>query len=354
MKKKILIGINIVSLIVFITAIFLLIPKEEKASEPKSQIKTKIEKEDVYDTLTISAAGDCTLGSDPRDHRYDSFIKLMERNNHDYEMIFKGMRSVFATDDLTIVNLEGTFTDATQRANKTFTFKAPMSYGKILPLGSVEAVNLANNHTYDFLEQGYKDTIKTLEENKVAYFGDDLYKIMEIKGVKIGLIGYSEIDRKENIYESLDKGIEQVKKHNVDLIIVNFHWGIERHYRPQESQRKLAKYAIDNGVDLIIGHHSHRIQGIEEYKGKYIVYSLSNFSFGGHTNPTDKDTYVVQMIYDLKNGKIENSKIKIVPVTLSSKKNVNDYQPQVLTGSEHDRVLKKILDLSYNFNYEDK
>lgn len=353
MKERILISINLVVLLVFLGFSYVAFTIATKKDAPKVIQQTIIESVTVNDTLTISAVGDCTLGSDPRYLVHDSFIKLTERNNHDYGMYFRGVQSVFAKDDLTIANLENTFTDATERANKTFTFKAPPSYGQILSLGSVEVVNLANNHTYDFLEQGYKDTLKTLDDLGISYFGEDIIKIMEVKGVKIGIIGYYSLYNK-NIKEDLDKGLTALKKSNVDLILVTFHWGIETHYRPQESQRELAKYAIDNGADLIIGHHPHRVQGLETYKGKHIVYSLGNFSFGGHVNPKDKDSFIVQMVYKLKNSKIEDAQIKIIPVSISSKKNVNDFQPQILEGKEKDRVLKKILDLSYNFEYQDE
>lgn len=331
--------------------------EKKETIEKKEEKSTKEEKEKVIedvvikDKFIVTAVGDCTLAEHTGWTGPRTFSSVMKSLNYDYSKIFAGVQSVFANDDLTIVNLENVFTDATKPANKKFTFKSPKSYVNILTEGSVEAVNFANNHTHDYLEVGYNDTIETLKEANVAYFGYDKYHIYETKGLKIGLIGYYAVDN-PNIYKELDAGLKYLKENKVDLIFVTFHWGIERYLYPLESQRELGKYAIDNGADLIIGHHPHRIQGIETYKGKHIVYSLSNFSFGGHTNPADQDTFIFQQIYDLENGKITGSTIKIIPATISSVKHFNNYQPQLLYGEDAKRALNKVLERSEKFGFE--
>lgn len=77
---------------------------------------------------------------------------------------------------------------------------------------------------------------------------------------------------------------------------------------PTQTQQELARYTIDNGADLILGHHPHVVQGIEEYKGKFIVYSLGNFMFGGNRNPSDKDTFVFQQTFHLKGEELTDKK----------------------------------------------
>ncbi len=134
------------------------------------------------------------------------------------------------------------------------------------------------------------------------------------------------------------------------MIIVNFHWGIEKEYVPNDTQKTLAHLAIDEGADLVIGHHPHVLQGIERYKGKYIAYSLGNFSFGGNSNPSDKDTMIFQQTFTVADGKAEtNDDINIIPCSLSSASGYNDYCPTPLEGSEKERVLEKLQEYSADF-----
>lgn len=349
MKKRFI--FYLINFIVIAVSIYFIVVNLSKPKlKNKTITKTVIGDVVVKDKLIISAVGDCTLGTDPNFAYNRSFTNIMDKLGHDYSLVLKGVRSVLGTDDLTIANLESTFTESTIRANKKYTFKAPKSYAQILPLGSVEVVNVANNHIYDYLEVGYNDTLKALDEVKIPYFGEDKYHIYDVKGLKVGLIGYYVIDN-PNIYKDLDKGMKYLKDQGVDLIFVTFHWGIELMLHPLDSQRELAHYAIDNGADLIIGHHPHIIQGIEKYKDKHIVYSLANFSFGGNQNPKDKDSFIFQQEFDLENGKIVDSNVKIIPVSISSQQHVNDYQPQILTGEDKERALEKVLSRSYNFDY---
>lgn len=101
----------------------------------------------------------------------------------------------------------------------------------------------------------------------------------------------------------MKNGISRAKKNNAEIIIVSFHWGTERKYYPNSKQKSLGHYAINCGASLVLGHHPHVLQGIEQYKGRYIVYSLGNFCFGGNSNPKDKDTMIFQQTFTLKNGK---------------------------------------------------
>ncbi|MGG3858299.1 CapA family protein [Metabacillus fastidiosus] len=304
------------------------------------------EKAGVTETeLKISAAGDFTLGTDEAFPYQGSFVH--EASISGLPHFVKGLNDIFLEDDFTTVNLETTLTNATQKAAKKFRFKGDPSYAKILKLGGVEAVNLANNHIFDYLEQGYTDTIKNLEKQDIGYFGYENNYITTIKDVKIGALGYEGWRDTPEIRKQIKKDIKKLQDKNVQIILVNFHWGIERSYVPTESQRTLAKFTIDSGADLILGHHPHVIQGIEEYKDKFIVYSLGNFMFGGNRNPSDKDTFVFQQTFHLKNGKLTNKKeIKVVPFSISSVSTRNDYQPTLLKGSEAQRVKSKIIDAS--------
>lgn len=299
-------------------------------------------------TVKISAAGDCTIGWDDRYSyvgRYDYYLK---ENNGDYSYYFKNVKDLFDNDDLTIVNLEGDFTDYNVKVEKKYNFKAPKDYAKVLINGSVDVVSFANNHTHDYGTQGYNDTIKALEEINMPYYGYSKYLIKEVNGIKVGFFGFLDIYGER--FSEVKKAINYLKENNCDLIIASMHWGIEYDYEQSKEQVKMGHFLIDNGVDLVIGHHPHIVQGIEKYKNKYIVYSLGNFSFGGNSKPRDMDAFIWQQTFSFIDGELLlDDNIKIIPTYVSSVKNVNNYQPTILDGNDKERVLEKIRKYSSGF-----
>ncbi|MBQ3021105.1 MAG: CapA family protein [Bacilli bacterium] len=290
-------------------------------------------------TVNISAIGDCTIGYDDNFGYTNSFNEVLNKNG--YEYFFSNVKNVIGYDDITVANLEGTFTDYNQKREKAFNFKGPKDYVKVLTKGSIEVVNLANNHTYDYGDIGYNDTVNTLNESNVSYFGYDNYYVFKKDDVNIGFAGIFCIENR-NCTTKIDKAIENLRERNVDTIILSFHWGIEKSYRQSSIQTYLAHYAIDSGVELVLGHHPHVLQGIELYNDKYIVYSLANFSFGGNKNPGDKDTMIFNIKFKYQNKKIVDTIVNVYPTRVSSVNNINDYRPTILDGEEANRVLKKI------------
>lgn len=292
-------------------------------------------------TITISAAGDCTLGVDSRYN--NSFNNYYNQHNSAY--FLKKVKPIFSKDDVTIVNFEGTLTTANTRANKKFTFKGPAAYTKILKKGSVEVVTLANNHSLDYGTIGYQDTKKALKKGKIKYCHNATIAYQTVKKTKIAFLGFSALSGVTQA--QIKAGIKEAKKKNAKIIIVSFHWGIERDYYPNAVQKSLGHYAIDCGASLVLGHHPHVLQGIEKYKGRYIVYSLGNFCFGGNMNPSDKDTMIYQQTFYVKNGKLlKKNDARVIPCSLSSVSYTNDYQPMKLTGASKRRVIGKINTMS--------
>lgn len=318
----------------------------ETVSETKYEIKTsKKSKKKKITTVTISAAGDCTLGVDSRFN--STFNEYYNQKGSNY--FLKKVKKVFAKDDLTIVNFEGTLTNSYARANKQYTFKGPAKHVKILKKGSVEVVTLANNHTSDYGSQGLIDTKNTLKNNKIKYCYNSTIAYKKVKGVKVAFIGFSQL---AGVSESqVDSAIKEAKKKKAKIIIMNIHWGEERVYYPTGRQTYLGRYAIRAGADLVLGHHPHVLQGVEKYKGRYIVYSLGNFCFGGNVNPQDKDTMIFQQTFYIKNGKLlKKNDAKIIPCSLSGKSYTNDFQPRILTGSSKKRVLNRMRTFSRGMN----
>ena len=322
----------------------------------KSQDETSASDADLTPTptmapvsLTVSVVGDCTLGTD-ENFDYDTSLNAYYEN-YGADYFFSNVKSIFSADDLTIANFEGTLTDSDEREDKEYAFKAPAEYTSILTAGSVEAVNTANNHSHDYGDQSYEDTIQYLEAAGITTFGYDRTAVMDVKGIKVGLIGIYELKDGIGRQQQVIDTIQEVKNQGAQVIIVSFHWGTEKSNIPDDAQKTLAHLAIDQGADLVVGHHPHVLQGIEKYQGKNIVYSLGNFCFGGNKNPSDKDTMIFQQTFTVENGKLaEDDVTNIIPCSLSSESGYNNYQPMVLEGSEKERVLQKIEDFSTAIN----
>lgn len=290
--------------------------------------------------VTITCAGDCTLGTDAAFGGITLPVEV-ENRGYDYSYFLRNVQPYFGTDDLTIVNFEGTLTDRGQREDKTFAFRGKPEYTRILTEGSVEAVTLANNHTRDYGEVSMEDTRKYLDEAGVVWFENLNTRVIEVNDIKVGLVGLYALNGSAE--GNLPKAMAQVEAEGAEIIIVQVHWGIEGENYPNGDQISLAHAAIDAGADLVIGHHPHVLQGLERYKGKMIAYSLGNFCFGGNQNPRDKDTMIYQQTFTIsEDGGIDSSDYMVIPCSISSTSSRNNYQPTPCEGSEQERVSQKI------------
>ena len=294
-------------------------------------------------SLTLSVVGDCTLGTDET-FDYDTSLNAYYEN-YGADYFLQNVKDIFSTDDLTIANFEGTLTDSDEREDKTFAFKAPASYASILTGGSVEAVNTANNHSHDYGDQSFDDTLAALDDAGIVHFGYDETAVMDVKGIKVGLVGIYELYDHLEREQQLKDNIAKVKADGAQLIVVIFHWGNETETVPDSNQTTLGRIAIDEGADLVCGHHPHVLQGIETYKGRNIVYSLGNFCFGGNSSPSDMDTMIYQQTFTIdQNGVKTDNVTNIIPCSISSAayEGYNNYQPTPEEGDEADRILSKI------------
>ena len=313
---------------------------QEEATAKKAEEAAKAAQKDPV-SLTISVVGDCTLGTDETFDYDTSLNAYYDSNGKDY--FFQNVKSIFAADDLTIANFEGTLTDSDTREDKTFAFKAPAEYAQILTSGSIEAVNTANNHSHDYGDQSYTDTLTALDNEGITHFGYDDTAVMDIKGIKVGLVGIYELKDHLGREQQLKDNIAKVKADGAELVIVIFHWGNETETVPDTNQMTLGRLAIDEGADLVCGHHPHVLQGIETYKGKNIVYSLGNFCFGGNSSPSDMDTMIFQQTFTItSNGVQADNVTNIIPCSISSADGYNNYQPTPATGDEATRIKAKI------------
>lgn len=281
-----------------------------------------------YDTVsvTLSFGGDCTFGRSRGAAYEGSFDEMYDKMGAAY--FFSNVKE-FHSDDLTMVNFEGALTDYNvPREEKDFVFKGRAEYAKILSAGSVDVVTIANNHARDYGDRGLADTIRNLSPY-VAVSGYERRPILTVKGVKVGFVsnlGWSfDAAQKKFITDS----IADLRARGAEVIVFNYHWGEERVYQSNATQRAIAHYCIDSGADLVIGHHPHVVQEVETYKGKQIAYSLGNLSFGGNRNPADKNCLIFQQTFtvNLDTRAVDKTTYKAIPYKVSSVSSRNDYRP---------------------------
>jgi poly-gamma-glutamate synthesis protein (capsule biosynthesis protein) len=237
----------------------------------------------------------------------------LEQNGFDFPYQYLG--NLFRKDDLTIANLETPVTTGGIGAlNKTFVYKSSPKALIALAAAGVDAVNLANNHILDQGTGGLLDTLKHLQENGIAFAGagrnaKEAYAphYFERKGIRIALLGATRVVPEVSwnaganqpgvagAYDStaIVKSIREARK-QADLVIVITHWGKEHATLLEPHQTNLSHAFIDAGADLVIGGHPHVLQGMEQYKGKWIAYSTGNFIFSKSTVPATWDTAIFQ------------------------------------------------------------
>lgn len=286
--------------------------------------------------LTISAVGDVTIGRNVQSSS-TIFAKEMARQNNDINFIFRNVKNIFEADDITIVNFEGVLADSysvpSNKKGNSFLFIAPTDYASVLPDNGVEIATIENNHIDDFGTNGRQNTRDALSAAGVTWADEYNMAVYDAKGLKVAVLSYKTFDYYDTLYNKVPQEVAAAKE-LYDLVIVAFHWGAEKDYYPNANQKKLGHMTIDAGADLVIGHHSHRMNPIEEYKGKYIVYSLGNFSFAGNNKPDDMATFIFQTRFKIKNGEITSNTFRIIPCRISSKTDYNDFAPTPYTENK--------------------
>ncbi len=355
MKYRLLARCVAIFLIVAVTLILYiqdsyLIEREDEPEIVRSNADVK--EEEDFISVTVSAVGDVALGQDDRYRYQDSFAHVYEQKGSGY--FFSGVADILAQDDLTIANLESVLSDAVGKAEKydygnNYWFRGKPEYAAILSEASIEAVNLANNHMHDYGQEGYVETRKALDGAGVQHFGYSDTLLTEVNGITVGLAGFNQLGEYEQgrnidaIRMEVRTMVKQLRDES-DLVIVSFHWGNEYKYDVTPVQTELAHLAIDSGADLVIGSHPHVLQPLEIYKDRYIAYSLGNFCFGGNKKPTDFDTAIFRQtfVFDSDKSLRKVEMPGIIPCSISSVSNVNDYRPMIASGDQAGRIFDKL------------
>ncbi|MBN1777873.1 MAG: CapA family protein [Clostridiales bacterium] len=293
----------------------------------------------IADTqIVMSFLGDCTLGSEERlqDEPY-AFAAAMGEEGYGY--YFRNVKDLLELDDVTLANLECVLrVNEYGSKDKTYIFRGPPEYAQILALGSVEAVNLENNHTLDYGMAGWNDTIQALTDAGIAYSGMEQAYIYEKDGVRIaflGLLRANYFTHREEFFEYF----AQLREDGVNAIVVSLHFGEEYSAYHNDGQASMAYYMIDAGADLVLGTHPHVLQGMEVYNGRLILYSLGNFVFGGNAEVRSLQTIIPRVTFRFSDdGALLGTRLRIYPAHISGddtgQKHDNNYQPVLVRGEQ--------------------
>lgn len=297
-------------------------------------------------TLTLTFVGDTSIGDAFQFRKSkNSYHKVVEEKGYDWP--FSLVKDVMLSDDLTIANLEGSMTRQTRhRQDIRFPLYIHPDHLAILKAGGIDVVNTANNHAKDFFDQGYQDTLDTLDAGGIPHFGTlsppsktgaDRQAIVEVKGIKIGILGYTY--PQEHDLKLIAKVVPALREQGCQLIILSLHWGRETFMQPNATQYSFAKKAFALDVDLIYGHHPHVVQPIALFEGKPIFFSTGNFTFGTMSK-VDPTTGLFQAVYDLSGDKPRLAAIRVVPCLTSGS---GDYRPVPITEQkEREKAFKKL------------
>ncbi len=304
--------------------------------------------------VTLTAVGDVTIGRNVQSSS-KIFQQEMDRQGGDINFIFRNIKEIFEQDDMTIVNFEGVlaenYTSPSRKRENSFLFLGDPSYANALRDNSVEVATLENNHMDDFGADGRASTQQALANANVQWADEYNMTVYEVQGLKIAVLAYKTFDYYDTLFSKVPQEVAAAKAEN-DLVVVCFHWGSEKDYAPNGNQQKLGHMTIDAGADLVIGHHSHRINPIEQYNGKYIVYSVGNFSFAGNKKPDDMSTFIFQTRFKIKDGQIVANPFRIIPCRISSKTDYNDFAPTPYTTElQINNVVKVMMNNSRKLEY---
>lgn len=293
-------------------------------------------------TIHMSAFGDTMCHLTNIKNAYDSSSK-----NYDFSNVFKNIRKYTENADITIGNLETTFAGNSRGYTGYPTFNAPEILGQNLKDIGVDVLTTANNHCMDKGNSGLVSTLNFLDNYGIAHTGtarseneQNTILIKDINGIKIAFLSYtygtngitipSDKPYSVNLIdkELIKKHIASAKEQNVDVICVSMHWGIEYKLKPNSTQKELANFLFDNGVDIILGSHPHVLEPMEKRtitlndgttKDGFVIYSLGNF-VSGQIYANTKSTVILDIqITKNSEGKISIDSVKYTPVYLYDK-----------------------------------
>lgn len=261
--------------------------------------------------------------------------KTVSLNNFNYP--FEKTVGLLKSANAVFINLESPLIPHCQPTLEGMVFCGDQRNIQGLVYAGVTVVSIANNHAGNYGMSGVNSTVDLLKKNGIKVTGDGEPAIVTIKDKKFGFLGYNSIGSKEQgiawaDIPQIQQDIKNLKK-QVDFVIVTFHWGIEYTSIPNSSQVELAHLAVDSGADLIIGNHPHWVQGIEEYKGKFITYAQGNYVFDQMWSEETREGVLGKYIFNNQGLKT----VEFIPVIIDSYS-----QPRFAAEEEAKKILSRM------------
>ena len=307
------------------------IPQPEESTETEEESPEPAEAAGAAETVTeetarqegtalVSFLGDCSIGDAiSAAGKTNSYQAVVDREG--YAWPFSLVQKYIGTDDMTVGNLEIVITTRTKHKNIVYPLRADPDHVNILTEGSIDVLNTANNHCYDFYRDGYVDTLKALDDAGIDHFGcvnytrkngfDDVV-VKDVNGIRFALFGFTyPTDSDLKHAEQLIKKLRD--EEHCDYIIASLHWGRETYTVPGQGNAKYAKKLLDLGADMIYGHHPHVLQPIAFHNNKPILFSTGNCTFGTLSSNMDQHAGIFQITFEkTENGAVPR-KLEVIP-----------------------------------------
>ena len=298
------------------------------------------------DTFSLVAVGDIMLGGRAR-----KFI-----NEFGAKYIFESVRPLFRRAPIGLANLEGPIAREAEKLDRNYTYRVSPRTTKAMLKAGINVVTLANNHLLDCGREGVSETLKLLGEAGIAAIGAGANKqaahvpaILQAGDLRVGLLGYywnrrtsargpwpgSAMDTPP---ELLAADIAELKG-KVDRIVATFHWGVPYEREPSATDRAKARFAVDCGADIVIGHHPHILQPFEIYRGRPIFYSIGNLTFGSGNSRGESLALGVRF-------EKQQTVVEIFPAYVKNRDPRVHYQPKILRGAAAERALRMLANIS--------
>ena len=276
----------------------------------------------VTDSVSVTITGDILLDRGVR--------KVIEQKGTD-AVFSPFVDSVFQSSDIVIGNLECPATKIKEPSFKQFIFRAEPEWLFTLKQHGITHLSLANNHSVDQGRAGLVDTRenvvsagmipigagRTMEEAaRPVLLTSSPRKVYVLASLQLALENFAYLSEKPSVsqedFDTLVERVRHLRSSEPDsYIIVTLHWGGEHTLQPVTIQRVRAHQLIDAGADALIGHHTHTLQTIEEYKGKPIYYSIGNFIFD-QRKPVNTKACMVKLTITKESSHVETIPVEII------------------------------------------
>jgi poly-gamma-glutamate capsule biosynthesis protein CapA/YwtB (metallophosphatase superfamily) len=278
--------------------------------------------------ISIKAVGDIVPGTNfPSDRLPDD----------GGQSLFSDVKGFLGGADILFGNFESTLTDYPYVAkdisqDMTFAFRSPPAFAKVLKATGFNVLNVANNHSFDFSDQGFADTVTNIDQAGIKAIGQKgQISYLKVKGVTIAFIGFSYL-RDHNFMGDLKaaKALIDQAKQQAKIVVISVHQGAEgtdatHTYDQSEpffgedrgNPVRFARTMIDQGASLVLGHGPHVLRSLELYKSRLIAYSLGNFV--GYRTLSSEGVLGKSMILQVEmNSEGRFVSGKIIPVSLDA------------------------------------